>query len=221
MKIISNQEYYSMLKIYKFEEFTKSEIRYFKIIGGDDYKMTSKYKFYLDKRFNLRGLSITLDIDKLEDEWFLVKFIRLDNDSNTKYKCDGFDEVKELVKTFPLVNFGEEYLYVMNLLVDSKITEDCFYKNLNLKLDISKDFENIGFAPSRYGSQTYYELNIGRYFKKNNLRPGGIRAYKYRIMGFLSMGYYYIKISILDQECYFKVANLQVLEKIIEKIKNE
>ena len=86
-------------------DFTLTEISYLRDNIKDKYSGVIDYEFTSPKVFKYSSIHIKsffadLDIllDKYNDEWYLVRFIRRVGDRFTYYKCDQWDGMLNLLK---------------------------------------------------------------------------------------------------------------------------
>ena len=112
MKIISYPEYQNLKKIYKYENFLKSEMS---IIKNEVEKSQYEFLFQEDHSFKIKKKQHTdsssyyftmyMLVEKVEDEWFLVKMSKMSNDLlrtiddfDMYFKLDGFENTIEWIK---------------------------------------------------------------------------------------------------------------------------
>ena len=107
---ITDKEYNKLIKIFNPEKFKKSEIielenNLSNFSQFDDYYIYGILTF-VDE---LNTLKMSLDIYKLEDEWFVVDtngYIDESGVKNSIYKFDGFLELINFINTIKLENLN-------------------------------------------------------------------------------------------------------------------
>ena len=94
---ISEEKYDELVRMYKEESFSKNEKKYFLDTFGPYIRV------YIDKdQISLRNLKTQIIINKLEDNWFVMKkfYSKIDQDSDFEnlgmsyHKFDGIDDLK-------------------------------------------------------------------------------------------------------------------------------
>ena len=208
---IDDKKYLSTKSLFKPEKFSDKEKRFFNIV------YLGQHIRILDKRIYVSSLIMGLQIEKLEDDWYLVSI-----DNSQYYKCDGFDELKNTLKSIPLGDFDELKYFIMDTLMDNEITNNQFSEAIQKYFmeNYSPDpkIESIGFKSIHY-------FNLGKIYafllKESKTSRTG---YIYSILAFKYKKKYYLRINIDEDILWigsksFKVDSIDKIALVVNKMK--